>query len=118
SRFLRQAVAASASLLVFALLRVLWPRPSPFRRPGDADLARAGRAMAAQTSTLPYLAYLRDKTLLFAPGSDAFVMYGVHGRTFVALGDPVGPPAEAAALIRAFLERCSDFAAQPVFHDV
>jgi phosphatidylglycerol lysyltransferase len=118
SRFLRQAVASSASLLLFAVLRVVWPRPSPVKTPGDGDLARAGRAMAAQTSTLPYLAYLRDKTLLFAPGSDSFVMYGVHGRTFVALGDPVGPPADAPYLIRAFLERCSDFSAQPVFHDV
>jgi phosphatidylglycerol lysyltransferase len=45
-------------------------------------------------------------------------MYGVEGRTWVALGDPVGPPEVRAALIRAFLERCDDYAATPVFYEI
>jgi phosphatidylglycerol lysyltransferase len=34
------------------------------------------------------------------------------------MGDPVGPPAEAEALIRLFLERCDDFGGTPVFYQV
>ena len=49
------------------------------------------RVIAAQPLTFPFLVYLRDKALLFNEARTAFVMYGVQGRTWVALGDPVGP---------------------------
>jgi phosphatidylglycerol lysyltransferase len=74
--------------------------------------------MDVQTSTFPYSVFLRDKALLFDAERCAFVMYGVQGRTFVALGDPVGPPQQAPALIRSFLERADDFSAVPVFYEV
>ena len=46
-------------------------------------------------------------------------MYGVQGRTWVALGDPVGPAGPVATdLIRLFLERCDDFGGVPVFYEV
>jgi phosphatidylglycerol lysyltransferase len=45
-------------------------------------------------------------------------MYGVRGRTWVALGDPVGPDCVANELIREFLERCHDFNGTPVFYQV
>jgi phosphatidylglycerol lysyltransferase len=76
------------------------------------------RAIASQSSTFPNLALLADKALLFNGDRTAFVMYGVQGRTWVALGDPVGPPSELAALIRAFLERCDDFGGVPVFYEI
>jgi phosphatidylglycerol lysyltransferase len=47
-----------------------------------------------------------------------FVMYGVQGRTWVALGDPVGPEAELSSLVRTFLERCDDFGGVPVFYEI
>lgn len=37
------------------------------------------------------------------------IMYGVQGRTWVALGDPVGPADRLGSLIRLFLQRCDDF---------
>ncbi len=46
-------------------------------------------------------------------------MYGVQGSTWVALGDPVGPPERLAArLVQQFLERCDDFDGTPVFYEV
>ena len=45
-------------------------------------------------------------------------MYGVQGRTWVALGDPVGPPRSVSAIVRQFLERCDDFGGVPVFYEV
>lgn len=45
-------------------------------------------------------------------------MYGVQGRTWAALGDPVGPPDRIGALVRRFLERCDDFGGVPVFYEV
>ena len=78
---------------------------------------RGGRSRRRR-ATSPFLVYLRDKALLFNDSRTAFVMYGVQGRTWVALGDPVGPEAELSGLVRAFLERCDDFGGVPVFYEV
>ena len=67
---------------------------------------------------MPNLVYLRDKALLFNDDKTGFVMYGVEGRTWVALGDPVGPTEVVRDLIRRFLERCDDFDGTPVFYEV
>jgi phosphatidylglycerol lysyltransferase len=45
-------------------------------------------------------------------------MYGVRGRSWVALGDPVGPENQFADLVRRFLERCDDYGGVPVFYEV
>jgi phosphatidylglycerol lysyltransferase len=67
---------------------------------------------------MPNLAYLRDKALLFNDDRTGFIMYGVEGRTWMALGDPVGPAEVVRDLIRRFLERCDDYAGWPVFYEV
>jgi phosphatidylglycerol lysyltransferase len=117
-RFLRASVGAALALLLVGLTRLLGPRPHEAPVPDEADLDDAGPAIAAQTSTYPFLVYLRDKALLFDEARTAFVMYGVRGRTWVALGDPVGPEHRIAPLIRGFLERCDDFAGVPVFYQI
>ena len=67
---------------------------------------------------LSNLVFLRDKALLFDDDRMGFVMYAVQGRTWVALGDPVGPEDRLSALIRLFLERCHDFGGVPVFYEI
>jgi phosphatidylglycerol lysyltransferase len=64
------------------------------------------------------LIYLRDKALLFDEARDGFVMYAVKRRTWIALGDPIGPPSRIGELIRLFIERCDDFGGTPVFYEV
>jgi phosphatidylglycerol lysyltransferase len=118
SRFLRASVGAAIAVALFGLARLVRSAPHEAPRPTDADLSDAGRIIAAQSSTYPFLAYLRDKSLLFNETRSAFVMYAVHGRTWVALGDPVGPEDQAAGLVRRFLERCDDFGGVPVFYEI
>lgn len=117
SRSLRASVGASAVALLFALARLLGHAPHEIVPPGEADLDAAGAAIAEQRSTFPYLVYLRDKSLVFDETRRGFVMYGVQGRTWVALGDPVGPPECIASLVRLFLERADDFGGTPVFYE-
>ena len=117
-RFLRASVGAMVALLVFGATRLLRPAPPEVRPPTDEELAEAGRAISAQSSTLPFLAFMRDKTLLFDESRTGFLMYGVRGRTWVALGDPVGPEGTRRDLVRRFLERCDDYAGRPVFYQV
>ena len=104
-------------LALFGFGRLL--RPAPQRRPSPrTPISRPRRVIAAQAATFPYLVFLRDKALLFDEDRKGFVMYGVQGRTWVALGDPVGPPERLAGLVRLFLERCDDFGGVPVFYEV
>ncbi|MBC8646622.1 MAG: bifunctional lysylphosphatidylglycerol flippase/synthetase MprF, partial [Thermoanaerobaculia bacterium] len=118
SRFLRASVGGGVVLLVFGLRRLLRAASPDVCPARDEDLAAADGVISGQGATLPFLAFLGDKTLLFDEERAGFVMYAVQGRTWVALGDPVGPPARAAGLVRAFLERADDFDGVSVFYQV
>jgi len=117
-RFLRASLGAAVTLLVFGIWHLLRPSPHTAERPSAEELAEADRIIYAQSETLPFLLWLRDKALLFNDERTAFVMYGIRGRTWIALGDPVGPAAAAPGLIRAFIERADDFGGVPVFYQV
>jgi phosphatidylglycerol lysyltransferase len=118
SRMLRAAVGATVTLMLFAFARLIGYAPHDAPVPTDADLDAAAGIIATQGRTLPYLVFLRDKTILFDERQSGFVMFAVQGRTWVALGDPVGPSARLGELVRLFLERCSDFGGVPVFYEV
>lgn len=118
SRFLRASVGAAIVVALFGLRRLMAHAPHEAPLPSDEEMADADRVIAAQSSTFPFLAYLKDKSLLFNDERTAFIMYAVQGRTWVALGDPVGPEHESAGLVRRFLERCDDFGGVPVFYQI
>jgi phosphatidylglycerol lysyltransferase len=118
SRFLRASVGASIVVLLTATAWMMRAAPHEIDPPTTEDLADAERVIAAQPATTPVLVYLRDKAVLFDESRTAFVMYGVQGRTWLALGDPVGPIDRTSAMIRAFLERCDDFNGTPAFYEV
>ena len=93
------------------------------REPSADDLARAAALVATSPRTYAHLALLGDKALLFqrrrrrgAPR--AFLMYGVEGRSWVALGDPVGAPADARELAWRFRELCDRHGGWTVFYEV
>ena len=118
SRFLRASVGAAIVLLLVGVARLVGYAPHEAPVPSDRDIEDAGRIIASQSSTFPFLAYLRDKALLFNDERTAFLMYGVQGRTWVALGDPVGPDDQMGGLIRQFIERCDDFGGVPAFYEI
>jgi phosphatidylglycerol lysyltransferase len=118
SRFLRASVGAAIAVVLVAGARLLRPAPHEVVEPSEADLADATRVIQSQPSTSANLVYLRDKALLFDDARTGFVMYGVQGRTWVAMGDPVGPESARSPLIRLFLERCDDYGGVPVFYEI
>lgn len=103
-RFLRATMGVAAAALAFGLARLLrTARPcvaataiSP-DHPVRAIVAGAG-------STVANLVFLGDKTVLVSARNNAFLMYGVSGKSWVAMGDPVGPVEEHAALLWRFRE--------------
>jgi phosphatidylglycerol lysyltransferase len=117
-RALRATMLAVVLLLAFGVMRLLRPAQPTLLLPTDEELARAQALIARQPSTVPYLAWLRDKTLLFSDDGEAFLMYAVQGRTWVAMGDPVGDGRAVIPLIHRFFERCDDYGGVPVFYQV
>ncbi len=114
-RFLRVSLAlavAAAALALDALLR----RPAP--RPAGAEPVPEAvrRLLDLCPSTQPQLALLGDKRFLVAEGGDAFLMYAVAGRSWVALGDPVGDPEAGRELVWRLAERADRAAGRPVFY--
>lgn len=61
---------------------------------------------------------LGDKTLLFSESGATFLMYGVAGRSWVAMGDPVGPVAEHAEMVWRFRELCDREGGWCAFYEV
>jgi phosphatidylglycerol lysyltransferase len=117
-RFLRASAAAAAGLAAFGIARLLRPPAPAERPPTEEELEAAGRVVVRQRHTLPYLVYLRDKAAMLAGDGSAFLMYAVQGRSWVVMGDPVGNPEAAPALLRRFVERCDDYGGVPVFYQV
>ncbi|WP_432695287.1 bifunctional lysylphosphatidylglycerol flippase/synthetase MprF [Marinobacterium sp. YM272] len=89
-RGMRTAViAATTFTLIFLFVAIRAPRYRPLP-PSEADLEKALSVINAQDNPDANFALTRDKALLFSENSDAFVMFGVHGKNWVSMGDPVG----------------------------
>jgi phosphatidylglycerol lysyltransferase len=56
--------------------------------------------------------------LLFHDSGTAFIMYAVEGRSWIALGDPIGPESERTELAWRFCELCDYYNDWPVFYEV
>lgn len=117
-RFLRATVGAIGLAIVVALARLLRPAPPEPGYPGPAELEQARAVIARSLNAAANLALLGDKRLLFSDTGRAFLMYGIQGRCWVALGDPVGPEDERADLVWEFRELCDRHNGWPVFYQV
>jgi phosphatidylglycerol lysyltransferase len=64
------------------------------------------------------LAFLGDKSFLVSESGRAFIMYGVEGRSWVSLGDPVGDPEDFPELVWKFRNRVNVQGGWPAFYQV
>lgn len=97
-RFLRASLGATVLLVGVAWWRLIWAPVRPIgaiELPGDV----AEAAFAAADRTDAALAYTGDKQFLISASGDAFLMYQLRGRTWVVMGDPVGPMAAWPELV-------------------
>jgi len=117
-RFMRASVGALVVICFFAfakLFKAYQPIPSAPERE-ETDLAAAIAAEASDTYA--YLALLGDKAMLFSESRKAFLMYAVKGRSWIAMGDPVGGEPDTAELIWKFKDIAEDSGGWPVFYEV
>jgi phosphatidylglycerol lysyltransferase len=116
-RALRATVGAAVIAVAFAAARLLRPIPLPPQQPGPGELIQARRITQAAASTHGYLALRGDKALLFSDDGRAFLMYGRQGRSWIVMGDPVGPRAKGRELLWKFRDLCDRYDGWPVIFE-
>ena len=111
-----------ATALIGALQLVRFAAP---QHPSDAPDSEADRAgggghghRGARRPPSAALALLGDKRFLFSDSGRSFVMYGVQGRSWVAMGAPIGLAAERLELLWRFRERCDLWGGRTVFYEI
>lgn len=117
SRSLRAVLGVTVGVAAWGLLLLLRPRPARPHPATEDERARAAAIVRAQTSTEANLANLGDKFYLFSASGNSFIMYGVRGRSWIALYDPVGVRAEAEELIWQFRELTDRLGARMVVYE-
>lgn len=117
-RSLRAITGVAVATLGIALWRLLRPGPAGPALPSSAELARAEAIIAAQPFADANLALMGDKHLLFSATGNAFLMFGRQSRTWIALFEPVGPPAEWPELVWRFIELAANHGARAASYQV
>lgn len=117
-RFLRASVGVVTLALVLALSKLFKPAQPEPKRPGPEDMAKAEMIVQRVSSSNAKLALIGDKPFLFSDRGDAFIMYGIEGRTWVAMGEPVGPEEGWRELIWRFRELCDRHDGWTAFYQI
>jgi phosphatidylglycerol lysyltransferase len=120
-----RAIRSSAGAAVFLLALGVWrllatPATPPVVGETDSEFHRVrailGAAEAAEPSS--NLALRGDKRFLFSDSGKSFLMFGVRGRSWIALGSPVGARAEQLPLLWRFRELADAHAARAGIYGV
>lgn len=116
-RFLRATLALG---VVFAAigLDAIFNRPVQARI-GRVEIPQEVRSLLATCpSSQANIALLGDKRFMVSPDGKAFLMYGISGRSWIAMGDPVGDADAANELVWEFAETADRAGARAVFYAV
>jgi len=117
-RALRAAVGVLGVLAAYGTARLLHPSAPEPHAPTEDELAAVRAVVRASPATNANLALLGDKLFLLNETRSAFVMYALEGRSWIAMGDPVGPPAAGREVAWEFFELADRHAGWPVFYEV
>ena len=117
-RFLRAMAGAAAVLLLFAVARLLHPSRPKAQAPSPTDSTTAAAIVRGARSSAANLALLGDKAFLFNQDRTALIMFAVEGRSWISMGDPVGPETEWQELIWRFRELSDRYGGWAVFYQV
>ena len=121
ARSIRAWAGAALAFLGFGVWRLVATAATP-RVIGedDPDFGRVRAILAASESAEPLsnLALYGDKRFLFSESGQSFMMFGVRGRSWIALGGPVGRRDERLELLWRFREMADAHAARPGLYGI
>ena len=104
-RFLRATLGATMLIGGAAFWRLMAASPH-VNELRELPAEVAARALPCATRADAMLAFTGDKGFLVSAAGDAFLMYRVWGRSWIVMGDPVGPQAAWSELVWEIRRRC------------
>jgi phosphatidylglycerol lysyltransferase len=116
ARAIRAWIGAALALIAFGLWRLFASAATPrVVTPDDQDFQQVRAILASAQAVEPSsnLALLGDKRFIFSQSGESFLMFGVRGRSWIALGAPVGRRDERLELFWRFREMADAHAARP-----
>ena len=115
-RFLRASFAAGVLLTAASVYQLLTGSRTKSLPESviPEDAIAAARADSPRTDAA--LAYTGDKSFIVSAAGDAFLMYRVRGRSWVVMGDPVGPVAAWSELVWSIRRACDARAGRLCFY--
>lgn len=117
-RALRAVLGVAVLGLALGVSQLLRRAAKTLAPPSAKDIARARRIAGAQPRPDALLALMGDKSFLFSDSGLSFLMFATRGRTWAALGDPVGPPAEWQELVWRFIELADSNGGRAAFYQI
>ncbi|MGQ3213399.1 MAG: bifunctional lysylphosphatidylglycerol flippase/synthetase MprF [Shinella sp.] len=102
-RGLRALLGLAIAASVLALSSLLRPAHLRAQGPTAEELDRAVAITLGQDVADANLVRMGDKRLLFSPSGNSYIMYGIHGRSWVALSGPIGREDEFPELVWQFV---------------
>jgi phosphatidylglycerol lysyltransferase len=119
TRAIRSSAGAAVALLFFGVWRLIAiPATPPVAGEDDPDFHRVRAILRSAEWSQPdsNLALLGDKRFLFSASGETFLMFGVRGRSWIAMDGPVGRTAERMELLWRFRELADAHAARPALY--
>lgn len=118
-RFLRALVGTFTMLFALIFYKMMLPSSKVIVAP-EADMSVVDAIVKNSGDTDAFLAYLPDKEFHISDSQKLFIMYGVDGRNFISMGDPIGEDTEESAgeLIRSFRELSEKHGSRAVFYEI
>jgi phosphatidylglycerol lysyltransferase len=121
TRAIRSSAGAAILLLAYGVWRlVATPAAPPVTTDHDPDFEKVRAIIAHAEIGEPNsnLALLGDKRFLFSPSGETFLMFGIRGKSWIAVGSPVGHRDEQLDLLWRFREMADAHAARPAVYAV
>ena len=117
-RALRAVLGVAVFGLALGVLQLLGPAAPRPALPNSEEIDRAKRIVAAQSRPDALLAIMGDKSFLFSDSGLGFLMFATRGRTWAALGDPIGPLGEWPDLVWRFAELADRYGGRAAFYQI
>lgn len=117
-RALRAVLGVAMLAMAIGISQLLRPAGARITPPSAEELARARCIVARQSRPDALLALMGDKSFLFSNSGLGFLMFAKRGRTWAALGDPVGPAAEWPELVWRFIELADSHGGRAAFYQI
>ena len=117
-RGLRAILGMAIFAAVISMFSLLRPAATRTALSSKEDLDKAVSIVMGQDWADANLVRMGDKRLMFSDNGKAFIMYGIQGRSWIALFDPVGPAAETQELVWRFVEEARAQGGRAIFYQI